>query len=127
MMRLSAQSIGLKVAAGTRRTFVTSSQRIPRAGRRAVQDNRQLQQSFRRSYADAAPSKKPRRFRYFRYAWRLTYLSVIGGTAYLGYGVYEARHPEDQFQPDPTKKNLVILGQSSFSTLLTRTIPINDL
>ncbi|RFU28846.1 hypothetical protein B7463_g7480, partial [Scytalidium lignicola] len=113
MMRLSSPSIGLKAAAATRRTFATSSEQISRArqtGRRAVQTNRQFQQSFRRSYADAAPAKKPRRFRYFRYTWRLTYLSLIAGTAYLGYGVYEARHPEEQFEPDPSKKNLVILG-----------------
>jgi len=24
--------------------------------------------------------------------------------------VYDLRNPEDQFEPDPTKKNLVILG-----------------
>jgi len=70
-----------------------------------------LQQSFRRAYADVAPAKKPRRFRYFTWLWRITYLSAIGGTAYLAYGVYELRHPEDQFEPDPSKKNLVILGE----------------
>jgi NADH:ubiquinone reductase (non-electrogenic) len=54
--------------------------------------------------------KKPRRFRWFRFLWRLTYLSAIGGTAYLAYGVYDQKHPDDQFEPDPTKKNLFILG-----------------
>lgn len=71
----------------------------------------QLQQHFRRTYADLAPAKKPRRFRYFTYLWRLTYLSTIGGAAYLAYGVYDLRHPDDQFESDPSKKNLVILGE----------------
>ena len=72
--------------------------------------------AFRRTYADAAPApapapaRSPRRFRFFRYLWRATYLSAILGVAYLGYGVWELRHPEEQREIDPTKKNLVILG-----------------
>ncbi|TAQ86864.1 hypothetical protein B7494_g4830 [Chlorociboria aeruginascens] len=50
------------------------------------------------------------KFRYFTYLWRLTYLSSIAGIAYLGYGVYELRHPDDQPEPDANKKTLVILG-----------------
>ncbi|KAH8801646.1 hypothetical protein F5884DRAFT_757295 [Xylogone sp. PMI_703] len=113
MMRLSTSSIGLRSAASARRNFVTSSLQISRArqaGRRTVPTNRQFEQFFRRTYSDAAPAKKPRRFRFFRWAWRLTYISLIAGGAYLGYGVYETRHPEEQFEPDPSKKNLVILG-----------------
>jgi NADH:ubiquinone reductase (non-electrogenic) len=71
-----------------------------------------LQLQFRRAYADVAPAKKPRRFRFLRYLWRATYLSAIGGIAYLAYGVWDLRHPDEQFEPDPTKKNLVILGMS---------------
>lgn len=37
-------------------------------------------------------------------------MSVIGGAAYLAYVVYDLRTPPDQFEPDPTKKTLVILG-----------------
>lgn len=54
--------------------------------------------------------KKPRKFRIFRWLWRATYLSALGGVAYMVYGVYDLRHPDDQFEPDPTKQNLVILG-----------------
>lgn len=66
--------------------------------------------SFRRNYSDNAPLKKPRRFKALKAIWRLTYISAIGGIAYLVYGVYELRNPTDQFVPDPSKKNLVILG-----------------
>merc|ERR1711881_36498 len=57
------------------------------------------------------PKKKPSGFRTFlRWTWRLTYISVIGGVAYAFYGLHVMRHPNDQEPPDPTKKNLVILG-----------------
>lgn len=65
----------------------------------------------RRQYADAAAAKKPRRFRTLRWIWRLTYLSAVGGVAYVGYGIYLDRHPEAQYEPDPSKKTLVILGE----------------
>jgi NADH:ubiquinone reductase (non-electrogenic) len=55
--------------------------------------------------------KSRRRFRWFRWLWRLTYLSAIAGTGYLAYGVYELRNPDEQVEPDPSKKNLVILGK----------------
>lgn len=75
-----------------------------------------VSRQFRRGIAnDAAPAPIPpkkSRFRKLRWAWRLGYLSAIAGVAYLGYGVYQDRHPEDQIQPDPTKKTLVILGKT---------------
>jgi hypothetical protein len=111
MMRLPASSIAFRAA--SRRPFATSSQSFltrARPSSRVFPDKSKLQQTFRRTYADVAPAKKPRRFRFFRFLWRVTYLSAIAGTAYLAYGVYELRHPDDQFEPDPTKKNLVILG-----------------
>ncbi len=46
-----------------------------------------------------------------RWTWRLTYLSIIGGIAYVSYGVYLDRHPTPQADPDPSKKTLVILGE----------------
>ena len=72
-----------------------------------------LQQPFRRSYADTvAPKTKRRGRRFLRWTWRLTYLSAIGGIAYVGYGIYLLRTPQEQSEPDPTKKTLVILGTS---------------
>ena len=86
-----------------------------------------FQHSFRRAYADAptaqlSPTPKPKkRFRFLRWTWRITYLSAIGGVAYLSYLVYDLKNPSEQFEPDPSKKTLVILGRrtdlgSSLST-----------
>lgn len=70
-----------------------------------------LQQSFRRSYADISPPPRPRRRAgFFRWTWRLVYVSAIGGAAYLAYTIYDLRTPPEQAEPDPTKKTLVILG-----------------
>lgn len=69
-----------------------------------------LQQSFRRSYADRLPPTPRRRAGFFRWTWRLIYLSAIGGVGYLGYTIYLLRTPQEQFEPDPSKKTLVILG-----------------
>jgi len=72
-----------------------------------------------RGYADKAPSaslspqpvKKRSIFRTtLRWTWRLMYISAIGGLAWVGYGIFEMRHPPDQLPPDPSKKTLVILG-----------------
>ncbi|KAK1827788.1 pyridine nucleotide-disulfide oxidoreductase-domain-containing protein [Podospora conica] len=69
-----------------------------------------LTRQFRRGYADDARTPKPRRFRAWRWTWRLLKLSAVGGVAYIGYGTYQDRHPEPQVAPDPSKKTLVILG-----------------
>lgn len=79
-----------------------------------------ISRTFQRGYADeirpTAPVvelsnvKKPKRFRKLKWTWRITYLSALAGVGYMIYGVYDLRHPEDQYQPDPTKQNLVILG-----------------
>lgn len=71
-----------------------------------------LQHSFRRSYADLKiPPKTKRRGRgFFRWTWRLTYLSAIGGLGYLAYNIYTLRTPTEQLEADSTKKTLVILG-----------------
>lgn len=72
--------------------------------------------AFRRAYANQAPKPKPSRLRRtFRWAWRLTYLSAAGLVGYTFYIVYQDRHPEPQFEPDPTKKTLVILGKRNRS------------
>lgn len=71
----------------------------------------------RRTYAAAAtptspsPAPKPkRRFGLFKWLYRLTLLSILGGVGALGYSVYTLRHPAEQSPPDPSKKTLVILG-----------------
>jgi hypothetical protein len=43
----------------------------------------------------------------------LTYLSALGGTAYVCYGIYESRNPPDQVAPAANKKTLVVLGMNS--------------
>jgi NADH:ubiquinone reductase (non-electrogenic) len=119
---MTMRSIGFNIARMNapsstimRRTLAASSRSFVTRARPSIKKQDSLQKSFRRAYADAqpavGPAKKARRFRYFRFLWRLTYLSVIGGTAYLAYGVWDLRHPDDQFEPDPNKKNLVILGE----------------
>ena len=66
-------------------------------------------QAFRRGYADVVPPK-PKRRRYFRWIWRLTYLSAFGGVGWIIYNTWQSRHPAEQFDPDPDKKTLVVLG-----------------
>lgn len=70
----------------------------------------QLQQSFRRAYADTLPTKVRRKGGFFRWTWRFTYLSALGGIGWLSYSIYQLRTPNEQFEPDPSKKTLVILG-----------------
>lgn len=107
-MRLSKPaSIGFNTAA--RRSLATSSQPLLRTRTRAT--SQMLYQNSRRTYTDDASSaKRAQVFRYLKYAWRLTYVSAIAGSIYLAYGVYELRNPDEQLVPDPSKKNLVILG-----------------
>lgn len=72
-----------------------------------------IARQLRRGYAsEAAPPPPKKRFRALRWTWRLGYLSAIAGLVYMGYGVYQDRHPEPQVEPDPTKKTLVILGKN---------------
>ncbi|MCJ1377057.1 NADH:ubiquinone oxidoreductase, partial [Xylographa soralifera] len=99
----------------SRRSYATSPKsaflQSPRATPRTPFSNANLQSSFRRSYADTlSPVTKRRGRGFFRWTWRLTYLSAIGGTAYLAYNIYTLRTPQEQFDPDPSKKTLVVLG-----------------
>ncbi|KAJ9136672.1 hypothetical protein NKR23_g9669 [Pleurostoma richardsiae] len=69
------------------------------------------------------PKKKPGKIRRtLRWTWRLVYLSVLGGFAYVGYGVWQDRHPEPQSEPDPSKKTLVILGTGWGSVALLKNL-----
>jgi len=91
----------------------TTTLHSARAQIKPVSSRPVLQQSFRRSYADIVTPKQKRRGRsVLRWTWRLTYLSAIGGLVYMGYGIYLLRTPQEQLEPDPTKKNLVILGET---------------
>lgn len=131
--KLHASSITLAVAA--RRTFATSPRTTLRCATRNspfLSTKVNFAQSFRRGYAElkpvapAAPEisasnpSSPRKFRLWRWTWRLTKLSLVGGLAYLAYGVYDLRNPEDQFEPDPNKQNLVILGMLLICKLFSR-------
>lgn len=87
-----------------------------------------LRNAITRSYAVSAPAaatppppKKRGTFRaVLRWSWRLTYISAIAGLAYVGYGIYIMRFPEDQEDPDPSKKTLVILGENPATTRMFR-------
>lgn len=72
-----------------------------------------LRQTIRQQSTEATkPAIKPKkRFRFLRWTWRISYLSAIAGAAYVGYGIWEMRNPEDQAPPDPNKKTLVVLGE----------------
>lgn len=82
--------------------------------RTASQAPRSLLQTVqRRQYASAGPepgTPKQKKSK-LRYLWRATYLSGLGGIAYLGYAIFDARHPHQQTEADPSKKTLVILGE----------------
>ncbi|KAF2733907.1 FAD/NAD(P)-binding domain-containing protein [Polyplosphaeria fusca] len=70
-----------------------------------------LRQSVRRQSSEA-PKPKPKKkgFPILRWTWRLMYGSALAGVAYVCYGIYEMRNPNDQPEPDAAKKTLVILG-----------------
>lgn len=76
-----------------------------------------LRSSFRRGYADApkavlSPQPKPKkRFRFLRWTWRITYLSFLGVVGFTAWSIWEGRNPSEQYEPDPNKKTLVILGK----------------
>lgn len=105
-MKLSASSMGFKAVA--RRQFATQS--LIRPSSSVLANQKALTQAFKRAYSDIAPAKKPRRFRYFRWIWRATYLSALAGIGYVAYDTWDQQSPPEQFIPDPSKKNLVILG-----------------
>lgn len=68
--------------------------------------------AFRRALSDEAPKPKPGKLRRtLRWTWRITYLSVGAMVAYSCYVIYDDRHPMEQYQPDPSKKTLVVLGK----------------
>ncbi|KAF2429150.1 FAD/NAD(P)-binding domain-containing protein [Tothia fuscella] len=113
----------------SRRTFASASRLSsfttrPRGAPRTAFNKPLLRQSFRRTESTQAPIvKKSSGFRTFlRWTWRLTYLSALGGTAYVCYGIWESRHPPDQSDPDPSKKTLVVLGTGWGSVSLLKNL-----
>lgn len=102
-------------AAFARRSLAQAS-RSPLNGVRApspfASSPRQIAQQIpRRAFTTDAPTARPKkRFRFLRWTFRLTLVTGLGLTGYLAYGIYIQRHPEEQIQPDPNKKTLVILG-----------------
>ncbi|KAJ5450151.1 External alternative NADH-ubiquinone oxidoreductase [Penicillium daleae] len=111
-MRSMASSSIMRLSSVSRRTIATTSAQALRP--KPLRSNGlSIARAARRGYADAAPSPAPKpkkRFRALRWAWRLTWLSALGLTGATVYSIYELRHPEEQYEPDPTKKTLVILG-----------------
>lgn len=120
-----ARQLGLRTNAPAA-TFVTTSCPRQLTSRSLVARSRTtaiaIPRQFTRSYADAPPAtpktpiKKPRRIRTtFKWLWRATYLSLLTGVGLVIYDGYTDRNPEEQFAPDPSKKTLVVLGESLWS------------
>ncbi|KAF8454313.1 hypothetical protein BGX38DRAFT_1172938 [Terfezia claveryi] len=63
--------------------------------------------AYRRGYVSGGTRAPEPKVQGFKIRLRATYLSVIGGAAYLGYSIYDRRHPNDLFEPDPSKKILL--------------------
>ncbi|KAI6914109.1 external NADH-ubiquinone oxidoreductase-like protein [Hortaea werneckii] len=112
-------AFGLRSAARSSRGFATTTSTTRRAQlQQTVKRNNpariprdSLHQGFKRNYSSETPKVvKKKSFRFLRWTWRLTYLSAIGGFAWMCWGIYQNRTPEDQAEPDPNKKTLVVLG-----------------
>ena len=115
LCRLASRSIAVIRPAATRRALSTAHRPTanPHLSRAQIKPlfTPSLQLFCRRSYADAVSPPTKRRGRgFFRWTWRLTYLSALGGIGYLAYGIYLLRTPHEQLEADPSKKKLVILG-----------------
>jgi len=117
MPSFAARSVVSQLQQAGRRSYATA--RPPLIANRArwtprpISHQIALRQSIRQQSTEAPKPKPKKRFRFLRWTWRLTYISAIAGAAYIGYGIWDMRHPEDQPAPDPNKKTLVILGKYS--------------
>ena len=112
--RIATRNVAASSLLRSTRTAATA---VARRSAGAAKPNAALSRQFARQYASEAPGaeevvRKSSRLRTtFRWLWRLTYISVLGGVIYIGYEVYQDRHPEPQVPRDPSKKTLVILGK----------------
>ncbi|KAK1751860.1 putative external mitochondrial NADH-ubiquinone oxidoreductase 1 precursor [Echria macrotheca] len=105
-LRAQSPAVARLLTQTPRRSIATR----PTLGSRQTLVARQLRRGYAGEAAPVPAPKKPRRFRVWRWSWRLVNLSILGGIAYVGYGIYQDRHPAPQIEPDPSKKTLVILG-----------------
>jgi NADH:ubiquinone reductase (non-electrogenic) len=131
-MRLMASRSTVQLSSLSRRSIATSQALRAEPLRPNFQS---ISRIARRGYADAAPSPSPatpspspapkpkKRFRVLRWAWRLTWLSALGLTGALSFSIYSLRHPEEQIEPDPEKKTLVILGMLSSHPISSLLVP----
>lgn len=113
--------MGLKLAG--QREFATAQRTTPfqqplraaNATRTTTQIPRlQLQRGFADKVSDKLPDKqqvKKGSWRFLKWTWRLTYLSLAGTLIYTGYSIYVDRNPAEQAEQDPNKKTLVVLGR----------------
>ncbi|KAJ1335372.1 NADH:ubiquinone reductase (non-electrogenic) [Microdochium nivale] len=119
-----------------RAAFATAARTSPRQPASAtINASRQVSRQFTRTYASEGPSatlsptpkKKPGKIRRtFTWLRRLTYFSVIliaGGIIYDG---YIDRNPDEQTEPDPTKKTLVVLGTGWGSVALLKKLDTSN-
>lgn len=122
MRPLASAAVARSSAMVVKRSFA-QAQNTVRSTRASSLPTQALQRSFRRGYADSGyvekqapvagkPAPKKKRAGFFRWTWRLLYVSAIAGFGYSAYGIYVNRNPVDQKDPDPTKKTLVVLGES---------------
>jgi NADH:ubiquinone reductase (non-electrogenic) len=117
MRTFAARSVFAQLQrAGTRSYATTRPSAIANRAQwtsRPVSHQIALRQTIRQQSTEAPkPTIKPKKsFRFLRWTWRISYLSAIAGAVYVGYGIWEMRHPDDQPQPDPSKKTLVVLGE----------------
>ena len=129
IMSLSHHKADSETVITARRTLTTRSVALhhpPAQIRQSISKypRSSIQQQFRRSYADTKPQPYFRRSRFvLRWVWRAVYLGAIGGVGYLGYTIYLLRTPPEQLEADPSKKNLVILGDSP--SIGGRSVPID--
>jgi NADH:ubiquinone reductase (non-electrogenic) len=72
------------------------------------------------------PPYKKRKAGFFKKAWRVTYISALAGLGWFTYEVYQNRHPGQQFEQDPSKKTIVILGSGWGSCALLKNIHAED-
>lgn len=85
-----------------------------------------LQHTYRRTYTDQATPIPKKRAGFFRWTWRLTKLAALGAVGSLAYQIYDLRNPDDQFEPDPSKKTLVVLGESASTRACSRLALTHD-
>lgn len=113
------QRAGAQAVATIAHFATTSSARKAALSSTILRARPTISKQFSRSYADSPSAslsppvkKKPRRIRTTaRWLWRFTYLSILTSVGYVFYDGYVARNPDDQTDPDPSKKTLVVLGK----------------